>query len=139
MAKPGLTPTRSPQRRRSTSEKRWKVPTKVGSGRIPRSFSTRSRISPAALLVKVTATIADGSIPTSFTNQATRWVMTRVLPEPAPASTSCAPSPWVTAARCSSLRLVSGLFWASAVTGASLAEGADGRKVPGVNPAQPLS
>src|SRR5580704_1584191 len=30
--------------------------------------------------------------------------MTRVLPEPAPASTNCGPSPWVTAAICSGLR-----------------------------------
>ena len=33
-----------------------------------------------------------------------RWVRTRVLPEPAPASTSSGPSPCVTAARCGSLR-----------------------------------
>src|SRR5436305_339313 len=31
--------------------------------------------------------------------------MTRVLPEPAPARTSCGPSPWVTAAICSGLSL----------------------------------
>src|SRR4051795_5139359 len=34
-----------------------------------------------------------------------RWVMTRVLPDPAPARTSCGPSPWVTAAICSGLSL----------------------------------
>src|SRR5215207_4857471 len=32
-----------------------------------------------------------------------RWVRTRVLPEPAPASTSSGPSPWRTASRCGSL------------------------------------
>src|SRR6185436_499600 len=72
---------------------------------MPRRSSTRSRISPAALLVKVMAETWYGSTPRSETSQKMRQVMTRVLPEPAPASTSCGPSPWVTAS------IWSGLSW----------------------------
>ena len=44
-----------------------------------------------------------GSAPPS-TSHASRWVRTRVLPAPAPATTSSGPPAWVTASRCSSLR-----------------------------------
>ena len=64
----------------------------------------RSRISPAALFVKVIARIACGSTPASPIRRATRCVRTRVLPLPAPASTSSGPSPWRTASRCGGLR-----------------------------------
>ena len=63
----------------------------------------RSRISPAALLVKVIARMASGATPPSPIRRATRWVSTRVLPLPAPASTSSGPSPWRTASRCGGL------------------------------------
>ena len=53
---------------------------------------TRSRISPAALFVKVMARISFGVDAHAPSRCATRWVSTRVLPEPAPASTSSGPS-----------------------------------------------
>ncbi len=63
----------------------------------PTSTQRRRRISSAALLVKVIAKISKGDTPRSAINQAMRWVSTRVLPEPAPATISRGPSPWVTA------------------------------------------
>src|SRR6185312_13679295 len=65
----------------------WKVPTV--SPWVPPGISeaSRARISPAALLVKVTARIAHGGTPSACISQPMRWVSTRVLPEPAPAST----------------------------------------------------
>ena len=57
------------------------------------SDATRSRISPAALLVKVTARIADGGTWLRGDQMcAMRCVMTRVLPLPAPARISSGPS-----------------------------------------------
>ena len=70
----------------------------------PSSSSTRSRISCAALLVNVIARISPGRATPVCTSQATRCVSTRVLPDPAPASTSSGPSPCVTAARWGSFR-----------------------------------
>jgi len=55
------------------------------------SPSTRSRISVAALLVNVIARIANGDTFCSWISRAMRWVKTRVLPEPAPATTSSGP------------------------------------------------
>ena len=63
---------------------------KERSGRPPRMRRARSRISSAALFVKVTETIERGSAPVS-TSRARRCVMTRVLPEPAPARTRRGP------------------------------------------------
>ena len=71
---------------------------------LPSSFSTRARISAAALLVKVTARIPCGETPSAWISQAMRWISTRVLPLPAPASTSVGASGAVTAARCASFR-----------------------------------
>ncbi len=65
----------------------------------------RSRISPAALFVKVIARISFGFTPTAEIRCATRWVSTRVLPEPAPAITSNGPSVCSTASRCGGFRL----------------------------------
>jgi len=48
------------------------VPTKAGSGQTSSRRSARSRISPAALLVKVTATIERGSTPRARASQAMR-------------------------------------------------------------------
>ena len=56
-----------------------------------RSEWARSRISRAALLVNVMATMCDGSVPRSM-RCAIFAVITRVLPLPAPASTSIGPS-----------------------------------------------
>src|SRR5690606_31437561 len=61
----------------------------------------RSRISPAALLVKVTARIRSGPTPCSRMRWQTRVVRTRVFPEPAPASTSRGPSTCRVASSCS--------------------------------------
>ena len=59
----------------------------------------RRRISAAALLVKVTARMLCGEAPSTWMSQATRCTSTRVLPLPAPASTSAAPSGAATAWR----------------------------------------
>ena len=58
----------------------------------PRAAARRSRISAAALLVKVMARISHGATPVSCSRMlAMRYVSTRVLPEPAPASTRSGP------------------------------------------------
>ena len=69
----------------------WKVPTHMPAGSVPSRRPMRSRISPAALLVNVTARIARGSTPSTSISRAMRVVSTRVFPEPAPASTSIGP------------------------------------------------
>ena len=71
--------------------------------RPPTSSSTRSRISAAALLVKVIARIEPGWALRSEISHAIRRVSTRVLPEPAPATTSSGAPSWTTASRCGSL------------------------------------
>ena len=86
----------------SQRPKAWKVATRTSVPAWPASWATRSRISAAALLVKVTARMAPGSWP-RWSSQATRWAMTRVLPEPAPASTSSGPSVVFTASSCGGL------------------------------------
>src|SRR3954451_5730818 len=78
----------------------WKVMTHIERVERPRSSSTRSRISWAALLVNVMARISPARARSVWTSQAIRWVSTRVLPEPAPARTSSGPSGCVTASRC---------------------------------------
>ncbi len=60
---------------------------------------TRSRISAAALLVNVIARICPGCAPWASC-QAIRWVSTRVLPEPAPATMSSGDPECTTASRC---------------------------------------
>ena len=72
--------------------------------RRPRARRDASFISTAALLVKVMARISAGETPRSRTRCAMRYVSTRVLPEPAPASTSKGPSTLVAASRCAGLR-----------------------------------
>src|SRR5919201_6582910 len=61
-------------------------------GGSPSRPSQRERISPAALFVKVIARISFGFTPQATIRCATRYVSTRVLPEPAPAITSSGPS-----------------------------------------------
>src|SRR5215471_11880790 len=80
----------------------WNVPIQSDSPGMPSSRSMRERISPAALLVKVTASTPCGEAPSAWMSQAMRCVSTRVLPLPAPASTSTGPTGAVTAARCAS-------------------------------------
>ena len=71
----------------------------------PSMFVSRSRISPAALFVKVIARISFGLTPMAEIRCATRWVSTRVFPEPAPAITSSGPSVCRTASRWAGFRL----------------------------------
>src|SRR3954453_1679693 len=82
----------------------WNVITHMARARLPTSCSTRSRISWAALLVKVIARISPGPACPVPTKWAIRWVSTRVLPEPAPARISSGPSPCSTASRCGGFR-----------------------------------
>ena len=70
----------------------WKVPTHQPSTERPSRAATRSRISRAALLVKVTASTCHGRAKPEARMCAMRVVRTRVLPVPAPASTSSGPS-----------------------------------------------
>ena len=70
----------------------------------PNSPLNRSRISPAALLVKVIARMFSGATPFSRIRCAIRTVSVRVLPVPGPATITSGASVQRTAARCSSLR-----------------------------------
>ncbi len=84
----------------------WKVITHMDLGpttRGPTSAATRAAISPAALLVKVMARISCGATSRAASRYAIRWVSTRVLPEPAPATMSSGLPSCTTAARCSGL------------------------------------
>src|SRR5690606_20649227 len=101
-------PTSSPWRRRIRAQIEWKVPIhgplrRSSSRSIPSRPAIRSRISPAALLVKVTARIRQAGTPSSI-SAATRWVITRVLPVPAPASSNSGPPRCSTPARWAGLR-----------------------------------
>src|SRR3954469_3946683 len=77
----------------------WKVRIQSPWPVRPRSRWRRSLISPAALFVKVMARISLGFAPTALIRCATRYVSTRVLPDPAPAITSRGPSVASTASR----------------------------------------
>ena len=103
MVKLDLKPSLSISLRRMRTQAEWKVETHISRARGPTSASTRSFISAAALLVKVIARIEPGWAPRWETSQAMRRVSTRVLPEPAPATTSSGVPSWTTAARCGSL------------------------------------
>ena len=72
----------------------------MASDPIPTRPSTLSRISPAALLVKVMAMMFHGRTPQCSIKYAIRQVSTLVLPEPAPARISSGPSVCCTASRC---------------------------------------
>ena len=81
----------------------WKVPIHMPRTPSPITFSTRPRISAAALLVKVTAMMEKGEQRSTCISQAIRCTSTRVLPEPAPASTSRLLRGAATASLCLSL------------------------------------
>ncbi len=101
-----LTRSASISRRRMRTHSEWKVEMSgLASVACPSRVSTRSAISAAALLVKVTARIASGGTPFSWISQAMRLVITRVFPDPAPARISSGPSVASTAARCSGFNL----------------------------------
>jgi len=86
------------------TQNEWKVEiTGFAMERPPTSFSTRSPISEAALLVNVMARIDSGMAPMLSTKCAIRYVITRVLPLPAPARMSTGPSVVSTASRCCGL------------------------------------
>src|SRR5882672_3983541 len=91
--------------RRIRTPKAWNVDTVRPRQRSapPASLTMRSFISAAALLVKVTQRMARAGTPRS-SRCTVRWAMTRVLPEPAPASTRTGPSVWSTASRWRGLR-----------------------------------
>src|ERR671911_945743 len=91
-------------RRRMRAQAEWNVDTHMRWATGPTSAATRSFISPAALFVKVIARSANGGTRWSPISQATRCVRTRVLPDPAPATTSNGTSGGaVTASRCTGL------------------------------------
>src|SRR5262245_14929329 len=86
------------------AHKEWNVDTHILLQSDPSSDSTRERISSAALFVNVTARICGGLACASPTKYAIRLVMTRVLPDPAPARIRRGPLIRRTASRCSGLR-----------------------------------
>ena len=93
-------PSRSMSCRRTFTPKAWKVDTVRFWSFLPVFSFTRSSISLAALLVKVRARIWLWGMPLS-SMWAMRYVMTLVLPLPAPAMMSSGPSVVVTASNCS--------------------------------------
>src|SRR5438477_447885 len=94
----------SMSRRSIRTQNEWKVEmTGLAMLSPPTSFSTRSPISAAALLVNVIAKIDSGMTPLCSIKYAIRYVMTRVLPLPAPARISTGPSVVSTASRCCGL------------------------------------
>ena len=83
----GGNPNRQASLLKNLAQKEWNVQTVRKEAELPTSFSTLSFISLAALLVKVTAKIEDGSTLKTSIKQAIRYVNTRVFPDPAPAMT----------------------------------------------------
>src|SRR4051794_22349421 len=81
----------------------WNVDTHMRSATGPTRAPTRCFISSAALLVNVMARIENGDASSSPISHATRWVSTRVLPDPAPATTNMGPPGCVTASCCTGL------------------------------------
>src|SRR5262245_24050220 len=81
----------------------WNVLTHIRRATGPTSEATRSFISPAALLVNVMARRPNGETRFDAIRYATRRVSTRVLPEPAPATTRIGPSGALAASRCTGL------------------------------------
>ena len=81
-------PMASAWRRRMRTHEEWKVEIHIPSAAPPTSWCTRSRISLAALLVKVMARIWLGHASRLEMRLAMRRVSTLVLPEPAPATMS---------------------------------------------------
>src|SRR5579872_5049639 len=91
----------SMSRRSTRTQNEWKVEmTGLAMLNPPTSFSTRSPISAAALLVNVIARMDSGITPLCSIRYAMRYVMTRVFPLPAPARINTGPSVVSTASRC---------------------------------------
>ena len=105
MVKLRVKPRRSASARRMRTHMLWNVDTHMPRQRGPTRPARRSRISAAALFVNVMARISQGATPWFSMRLAMRYVSTRVLPEPAPASTSSGPSMVTTASRCGPFRV----------------------------------
>src|SRR3989337_2402635 len=104
MVKLLLRPMAPPSRRRIRAQMAWKVPMVASrAASSPISPALRPRISLAALLVEVTATICHGFVP-GATRYATRCARTLVLPDPAPARMRSGPLACETASACGGLR-----------------------------------
>src|SRR5579863_1784544 len=99
--------SRSALARRMRTQAAWKVETHIFSATGPTSPTRRSRISSAALLVKVIASTCHGVTSPAAMRWATRCVSTRVLPDPAPAITSSGLPRCSTARRCGPFRFSS--------------------------------
>ena len=82
----------------------WKVIIHMRLRDVAEDALERLRISPAALFVNVIARISFGFTPQAAIRCAMRCVSTRVLPEPAPATTSSGPSVARTASRWAGFR-----------------------------------
>ena len=104
MVKLGRKPTSSACMRKIFAPIEWKVPSHGMACSDPANVATRSRISRAALLVKVTARISCARARPNEIRCAMRAVKTRVLPTPAPARMRTGPSKQSTARRCSSFK-----------------------------------
>src|SRR5215213_3030833 len=111
-------------RRRMRTQALWNDDTHIRAATGPTRAATLAFISSAALLLKVIARISNGEMPRSEIRWAMRWVRTRVLPDPAPATTSSGPSPWVTASACSGLRPASS-SWARRCSRSAVASALD--------------
>ncbi len=92
-------PSRGASRRSNRALREWNVPIQSPDGSRCSKRPIRSFISPAALLVNVTAKIRSGGTPWRSIRLAIRVVSTRVFPDPAPASTSSGPWTCSTASR----------------------------------------
>ena len=90
MEKFSFNPSLLPSWRSRRTPKAWKVQISTLPAALPTSLRARSRISAAALLVKVMAATRSGAMPL-WINLAIFCVITRVLPEPAPAITKLGP------------------------------------------------
>ncbi|MCE3273606.1 MAG: hypothetical protein K0S57_4003 [Ramlibacter sp.] len=86
----GFRPRALPSCRIIRTPSAWKVQISTSLASRPTSVLARSRISAAALLVNVIAAIRLASSP-AWIRRAILWVITRVLPDPAPASTRQGP------------------------------------------------
>ena len=84
--------------------------------RLPNRAVARCCISSAALLVKVTARMRSGGVRRRISS-AMRYVTTRVLPVPAPASTNRGPDSVWTASDCAAFRSIPCGSYAAAVRG----------------------
>ena len=130
-------PIASPSRRRTRAQSAWKVPACTSRPGSPTSEMIRSRSSPAARLVNVTARICHGRTPVTPMRYAIRWARTRVLPLPAPARMSNGPSVVVTARACSGLScptIAAARSWTAAAAAAARAAMAAGSAVWGGSP-----